>query len=128
MKTSFKKFLSTLWHGEPKPEKPKSVMTIERDQAEFERDIMFNELRKRGFNVGKESWNTLYGNIYARFTWGALIGGTDANHDLWDLRYVDDHEKVQQEIEERKRMTPPELLHSLDALRSYAEKDAQKRK
>ena len=117
---SFKSFLK-LFKGEPKPEKPKTVMTVDSDQVEFERDLLARELKKHSIKAVAHKWNGIAGQI-GPFQWGALFGGIDEDNDLWQLRYVDTREKVQQEIEVRSEMQATELVQALKSLKNFADR------
>ena len=121
MKLNFKKFLDLF--KDPTPEKPKREMTIDKDQAEFECDVLFNELKKRGFKVAKHSWNNVNGQI-GPLQWGAFIGGINSDHDKWDLRHVDTTDKYQQEVYSTNEADWKYVVNALEAWRQhYAKKE-----
>jgi hypothetical protein len=122
MKLSFKAFKDML--TPKKAENPQ--MSIDRDEAEFEREIVFNELVKSGLYVIKHDWNMLTGMIENRFSWGAFIGGSDQSHDAWDLAYIDTNEPPPQEPQRMEQLTHEQLLRSLEGLRAFAKKSAKK--
>ena len=124
MKLTFKKFRDLLF---PKKPEKSGRMTIDQEQGEFEREVLFNQLVKRGFNVSTaKEWNLLHGTIAGRYSWGALLGGTDMDHDKWDLRYIDLTDKIQQDIHTTAGLEPDQLIRSLEALRAFAQRQAQK--
>lgn len=105
---------------------PKAKPTIDRDEAEFEREIVFNDLVKRGFSVRKNDWNLLTGLIERRFSWGAFIGGSEGTHSEWDFAYVDMTDPPPAETVRREELTAEQLLRSLESLRSFAQRTAKK--
>ena len=125
MKPNFKKFLSLLSAGQKQPAM-KRQMTIDRDQAEFELEVLINELHKRGFYARKTDWNLINGMIENRFQWAAMLGGDEQEHDLWNFGYVDLSDPPPQEVQRTEEMTPPQLMRSLEALRDLAKRTAKK--
>ena len=116
---NFKQFLALFKDNTPPP--PKREMTIDQEQAAFERDVLFNELKKRGFRVGKNSWNVITCQV-GPLDIGLFIGGIGSDHDLWDIRHVDTSEKVQQEVYETRQADVSHVISTLEAWRKFYSK------
>ena len=121
---NFKAFLG-ISKKAAEPEKPAADL-LDRDEAEFEREVVFNELVKRGFNVKQQDWNLLTGMIEHRFSWGATIGGKEQSHDKWDFSYLDMNDAPPAEMSGMEEMTVEQLLRSMEALRDLAKRTAKK--